>query len=102
MGLSRITGKKQELFHTKNSLKKAVNYLLDKCYFKLGNQISRQIIGIPMASDPAAFFADPFSFHYKSKGIKKVRKSVLGRGKRFGNVFSFIDDPTSIDEPVMF
>ena len=57
----------------------SVNYLLDKCYFKLGNQISRQIIGIPMASDPAAFFADPFSFHYKSKGIKKVRKTVLGR-----------------------
>ena len=49
---------------TRNSLKKAVKCFLDNCYFKLGNKILRQLIGIPMTSD-------------KSRWIKKAEKSDI-------------------------
>ena len=45
---------------TKNNLKKAVNYLLQNCCFKLRNMIFRQTIGVPMVLDPAPFFANHF------------------------------------------
>ena len=48
------------ILFTKNSLKKAVKYLLGNCYFKLGNKIFRQIIGIPVGSNPAPLFANLF------------------------------------------
>ena len=44
--------------NTKKYLKKAVKYLLDKCYFKLRSKIFRKLIGIHMNSDPALFFAN--------------------------------------------
>ena len=35
-----------------------VKYIQQNCYFKLTNNILRQMIGIPMGLDPAPFFAN--------------------------------------------
>ena len=45
---------------TKESITAAVQYIIKNCYFKLGNKLFRQIIGIPMGSDPSPFFANLF------------------------------------------
>ena len=45
---------------TKDSFKEAVLYLMENCFFTLGDHIFRQIIGIPMGSDPAPFMANLF------------------------------------------
>ena len=42
----------------KTSLKLAIDYLLDNWYFTLGSTFFRQLIGIPMMSDPASFMAN--------------------------------------------
>ena len=47
--------KRGAISFTKISLKKSVEYLLDKYYFKLGNRILTQIIGIPMGPYPNPF-----------------------------------------------
>jgi len=79
-------------FFTMNSLKEAVKYLIENCYFTLGSYILRQIIGIPMGSDPAPFFANLFLFHYECKWIKNKSKENPSLVRLFNNIFRYIDD----------
>ena len=46
-------------------MKDAVSYLLFNCDFTVGPNIFSQIIGIPMGSDPAPFYANLFLYFYK-------------------------------------
>ena len=48
---------------TKSLLKEAIKFLLDNYFFSIGNITMIQIIGIPMGSDPAPFFANLFLAH---------------------------------------
>ena len=45
----------------KDKVKEALEYLMNHCYFSCGEKIFRQVIGIPMGSDPAPFMANLFS-----------------------------------------
>ena len=49
----------------KNTLKKDTKYFLQNCYSEVGKTIFRQIIGIPMGSDPAPSFANLFQHALK-------------------------------------
>ena len=69
---------------TKSNLKKAAKYLLKKGYFKLGNRIFRQIIGIPVGLEPAHY--------YESRCIRQLRKSDIRRAWRFANAVQSKDD----------
>ena len=82
----------------KKSLKLAVKYLLENCYFTIGNNVFRQCIGIPMGSDPAPFFANLFLYYYENKWLNKLRKTDLQKARKFTNTFRFIDDLGSIND----
>ena len=71
---------------------------MSNCYFTLGSKTFRQIIGIPMGSDPAPFFANLFLYYYESKWLRKIQKSDLSRARKFGSVFRFIDDLLSLND----
>ena len=71
-----------------------MKYLLENCYFELGSNIFRQVIGIPMGSDPAPFFANLFLFYCDSKWIKKVNESGIRQARRFATVLRLIDNFT--------
>ena len=77
-----------------------MKYLLDNCYFKLRKSV-RQIIEIPMGSDPVPFFAILFLFSSESKWIKKVKKSEMPE-RRFADVFRFIDDLNDLNDGQKF
>ena len=79
-------------------MKAAIKYLLDNSFFKVGNYLFRQVIGIPMGSDPAPFFANLFLYFYESKWVKMVMKNDLRRARRFGNTFRFIDDLNALND----
>ena len=79
-------------------IKSSLQYLLDNCYFQVGSSIFRQIIGIPMGSDPAPFFANLFLFHYESMWLKSIKNREYGKARIFGNVFRFIDDLIAIND----
>ena len=81
-----------------SSIKAAVRYLMNNCYFTLGNHLFRQIIGIPMGSDPAPYFANLFLYFYESKWLKKIQRTDLRRARRFSNTFRFIDDLNAIND----
>ena len=82
----------------KQKLKNAVSYLLSNCFFTIGSKIFRQIIGIPMGSDPAPFFANLFLYFYESKWMDSLKKKDLLRARKFGNLFRFIDDLSAIND----
>ena len=67
---------------TRESFKKALEYLMGNCYFTLGNKIFRQIIGIPMVSDPAPYMANLFLYFYESKWIKNLKKENIEKARK--------------------
>ena len=48
------------LLPEKDDIIDPTSYLIKYCYFKLGEKLFRQDIGIPMGCDPAPAFADLF------------------------------------------
>ena len=71
---------------------------MDNCYFTFGEKLFRQIIGIPMGSDPAPFFANLFLYHFENKWVKNLKKESLQRARRFMHTFRFIDDLLTIND----
>ena len=82
---------------SKQQMKDAVSYLLSNCYFTVGPKIFCQIIGIPMGSDPAPFFANLFLYYYESRWMNELKKKDLIRVRKLCNIFRFIDDLNAID-----
>ena len=87
---------------TKDLFKEALSYLMGNCYFSCGEHIFRQVIGIPMGSDPAPFMANLFLYHFESKWIKNLKKENLQKARRFCNTFRFIDDLLTINDNDLF
>ena len=98
---AKTTNKAHKSF-TKGSIKAAVTFLITNCFFKLGNKLFRQDIGIPMGSDPAPFFANLFLYHYESLWLKKISKTNNTLARKFGNTFRYIDDLLALNDGKSF
>ena len=88
--------------YTKESVINAVSFLIRNCYFKFGDKLFRQDIGIPMGSDPAPFFANLFLYHYESSWHKSVKKTNNILARKFGKVFRYIDDLLALNDGQSF
>ena len=89
-------------YFTKSSLKEAITFILRNCYFSFGNISLRQIIGIPMGSDPAPFFANLFLAFYEIRWINDQRKLGVINTRKLNNTFRFIDDLLSLNDDSIF
>ena len=87
---------------SKPMVKEALEYLMNNCFFTFGNKIFRQIIGIPMGSDPAPFMANLFLYHYENIWMKRLKKDDLQKARRFSRTFRFIDDLLTINDDNLF
>ena len=92
------TKKTSSFLFTKDSIIDAVSFLIKNCYFKFGDKLFRQDIGIPMGSDPAPFFANLFLYHYESTWIKSIKKTNNILARKFGKVFRYIDDLLALND----
>ena len=79
------------------SLKLAVQYTIQNCFFAIGSYVFRQIIGIPMGSDPAPFIANLFLLYFEWQWIKKANKDNVTLARKFHNNFRYIDDLITIN-----
>ena len=61
----------------KVSLKLAINFILDYCFFNFDILSFRQIIGIPMDSDTALFMTNLFLYYYQSKWLLDTKKEKI-------------------------
>ena len=84
------------IFLNKRQIKDAVAYALFNCYFTVGPKIFCQIIGFPMGSDPAPFFANLFLYFYESIWMNELKEIIEAR--ILCNIFRFIDDLNSIND----
>ena len=87
---------------TKSLLKEAIKFLLHNCFFSIGNITMIQVIGIPMGSDPAPFFANLFLAHKEADWVKAQRKLGIINVRKINNSFRFIDDLLSLNDGSTF
>ena len=99
-GIAHWANKNDKLHntYTKESIIKAVSFLIHNCYFNLGGKLFKQIIGIPMGSDPAPAFANLFLFFYESSWLNRMKKSNNVLARKFGLVFRYIDDLLTLND----
>ena len=81
---------------TKSLLKEAIKFLLNKCFFSIGNITMIQVIGTPMGSDPAPFFANLFLAYKEADWVKAQRKLGTINVRKINHSFRFIDDSRDI------
>jgi hypothetical protein len=79
-----------------------MEFLIGNAYFRVGNSIFRQKIGIPMGSDPAPFFANLFLHSYESKWIKSISRNNLQLARSFNYIFRYIDDLNALNDNNQF
>ena len=87
---------------SKDMVKKEIAYLLGNCYFKVGNIVFKQVIGIPMGTDPAPFMANLFLYHYENKFIKELKETDRVAARKFGHIWRYIDDLGAVNDDKMF
>ena len=61
-----------------------------------------QVIGMPMESDPAPFFANLFLAHKEADWVKTQRKLGTINVRKINNSFRFIDDLLSLNDGITF
>ena len=83
---------------TKTQIIQMTSYLIEECYFTIGNLLLSQSIGIPMGIDPAPFWANLYLHHYEYKFISKLIKEDKKRAFNFRHCFRFIDDECNIND----
>ena len=93
---------KHDLVFDKKKIKDVLEYLMGSCFFTLGNLLFKQVIGIPMGSDPAPFMANLFLYYYENKLLKQLKGEDLISARKFGNTFRFIDDLCAINDDGLF
>ena len=76
-GANWVTGKRSvKQLYDAEKVKSVLEYLvINNSYFLVGNTLFRQIIGIPMGSDPAPFLANLYLSFYETQWIKSLNKS---------------------------
>ena len=77
---------------SKSKLVEWTEYLIDNVYIKVGNNVYRQTIGIPMGTDCAPQLANLFLFHYEYLYMKNLMRDNLCMAKRFSDTVRYIDD----------
>ena len=94
--------RRHHFLFTKSLLKEAIKFLLDKCFFSIGNIIMVQVIGIPMGSDPAPFFANLFLSHKEADWLKAQCKVATIKIPKINNSFRFNVDLLSLNDDTTF
>ena len=86
----------------KDTLKRITSHLIKESFFKVGNKVFKQHIGIPMGLDPSPFFANLYLHRYEHEfmidTIKKQTKTALN----FGGCARFIDDLCCLNDEGAF
>ena len=84
------------LVFDKRTFKQAVKYIMNNCFFKFGNKVFQQIIGIPTGSDLAPFMANLFLYYFEDKWMRKTKRKNVFLARKFGNVFLVNSIPNDV------
>ena len=86
------TNKAEDNVYTIERIEMMIDTLVDSAYFKFGNTIYRQKIGIPMGIDPAPQMANLYLFSYEFDFMERLAKEDYRSARKFNYTCRFIDD----------
>ena len=72
--------------------------MINNPFFKVGYKFFRQIIGIPMRSDPAPFIANLYLYTYENKFMFNLKEDDKASAKNLRHVFRFIDELIALND----
>ena len=96
------TKPKSSVSFTQNSLKSAMKHLIKNCFFKAGDTVMCQVIGIPMGIDPAPFWANLFLYQYEQRYMTQLIEEDKVKARHFHSTKRFIDDLCAINDGNLF
>ena len=74
-----------------------IDLVVDNSFFRFGDRVYRQCIGIPMGIDPAPQMANLYLYYYESSFMETITKENYGIPKKFNNTSRFIDDLATLN-----
>ena len=84
--------------YTGNDICKMIEFLVDNIYVRLGGQLFRQRIGIPMGRNCAPLLADLFPYSYENEFLDKLIKEGKRKlARKFNRSYRYIDDLISFN-----
>ena len=69
-----------------------IDLVIDNSFFKFGDKVFRQSIGIPMGIDPAPQMANLCLYYYEAKFMEMLTKENYSAAKKFNYTGRFIDE----------
>ena len=85
---------------TCSDLCNALSFLLDNIYVRFGEDLYKQVVGIPMGTNCAPLVADLFLYTYEKEFIQNLQKQrKFDELKCFNNTSRYLDDILTIDNP---
>ncbi|KAK3089429.1 hypothetical protein FSP39_003538 [Pinctada imbricata] len=86
---------------TCSDLCSALSFLLDNIYVRFGENLYKQVVGIPMGTNCAPLVADLFLYTYEKEFIQNLQKQRKHDDvKCFTGTSRYLDDILTIDNPV--
>ena len=79
--------------YTSNAICKMIEFLVDNIYVRFGEQLFRQMAGIPIGTSCALLLADLFLYSYKNQFLDKLIKEGKRKlARKFNLSYRYIDD----------
>ena len=94
--------KKDIFYFDVDKLINCIIFLIDNCYFSLGEYIFKQIIGVPIGVDPGPYMANLTLWYYENNYMDKLCKTDYFSAHKLNYTFRLIDDITSINSDDTF
>ena len=84
--------------YTADDICKMIEFLVDNIYVRLGGQLFRQMVGIPMGTNCAPLLANLFLYSYENEFLDKLIKEGKRKlAKKFNLSYRYIDDLISFN-----
>ena len=74
-----------------------IDFLLDNCYFKVGENLYRQHIGVPIGINPGPYIANLTLWYFENRFLDSAYKSKYYIVRKLNNTFRLIDDITTLN-----
>ena len=73
-------------------LMEILEFILDNIFVKCGDEVFKQVIGIPIGLDSGQDIANLLLYCYESEYVEKVSRENLNLARKFSFCFRYIDD----------
>jgi hypothetical protein len=84
--------------YSKDDVHGMIDSIIDNAIFTFGKVAFRQVIGLPMGTDPAPFMANLYLFYYEFQYMKELTSTDFTTARRlFNHTRRFIDDLATIN-----